>query len=370
MIAALLVYAAGRHVLETVSPSATNIRLVAIVSLPPLGPHGTRIARSIVASMKGDTDDFTRRQVLDIVSTGPRFEWTPDHIRVEFTVGPKSLRTGLRLMESLVRRPSIENLLTAPEGSPWSRAAYQIQPDLRPMGPAEVDAIRSIILRLDRITVAVSGPIVPGEPTQYWQEISQENPDPKPIKFYEPAPPPVNLPSVVNSLAGPAISANDPDLPATILAMIALGSGKASTLHRVLREDLGLSYRQEAVLTPVPQGWIPQLIFQLGPGSGGDSLSVAKAAIANDVSSWTEANRLRALGMAKVIFRLGVPFSPLYNEPSGPSGSGEETFFDAWWFSRTGQRFDVAAFLDRLGSVDLEKLKKTAAQIVSGPPSP
>jgi hypothetical protein len=216
--------------------------------------------------------------------------------------------------------------------------------------------------------LAVSGPISPGEATRTWQDIASENADPKPIRFFEPPSEAESVNPSVKSIVGPAISAADPELPSTILAMIALGSGKASTLHRVLREQLGLSYRQEAVLTPIAQGWIPQLIYQLPEGVTAERASAVQPAIATDVAQWTEATRKRALGMAKVIFRMGVPFSPLYNEPSGASDSDEETFFDAWWFSRTGKRFDVASFLDHLDSVDLATLQKTATQIVSGSP--
>ena len=322
----------------------------------------------MVASMNGNTDDFTRRQVLDLVNTGPRFEWTPDHIRIEFGVSPKGLKTGLRLMESLLRRPTTDPLIPAADPSPWMKVAYQIRPDRRPMDPKEVLAIRSEIFRLDRITLAVSGPLTPGEATRSWQEIASENADPKPVRFFEPTSEAETINPSVKSLVGPAISAADPELPATILAMIALGSGKASTLHRVLREQLGLSYRQEAVLTPISQGWIPQLIYQLPEGVTAEQAAGVEPAIAADVAQWSEATRNRALGMAKVIFRLGVPFSPLYNEPSGASDSDEETFFDAWWFSRTGKRFDASSFLDHLSAVDLSTLRKTATQIVSGSP--
>jgi hypothetical protein len=121
MIAALLLAISANSVLETVSPNVSRIRIVGILSLPPLGPHATRITRSIVASMNGNTEDFTRRQVLDIVVSGPRFEWTPDHIRIEFGVSPRGLKTGLRLMESLIRRPSTDPFIPAADPSPWDQ---------------------------------------------------------------------------------------------------------------------------------------------------------------------------------------------------------------------------------------------------------
>jgi len=367
MIALFLAAVLAPPVLETIRPNAPELEFVALAPLPPLGPHGTKVIRTIVASMTGATDDFTRRQTLDIALRTPRFEWTPDHVRISFATDPRNLRAGLRLLDSLARRPTPTTLIPPPNPSSWIRAVYRIEDDTRLVTPTEVTRLASVVFRLNRLTIAVAGAIAPNEATTAWREVTAENPDPKLLRFDEPPPKPGPTKTTnVETWTAPTIAASSASLPATILAMIALGSGKAATMHRVLREDLGLSYRQEAILAPTADGWRPTLAFAHTKTTEVD----AKKAVQKDVETWTEATRQRALGMARVIFTLGLPYSPLYNLPNGPSGAGDETFFDAWWAMRTGQRFDASSFLERLNQVDLATLKQTAGQILAAPPVP
>jgi len=178
-------------------------------------------------------------------------------------------------------------------------------------------------------------------------------------------------------LVGPMISANSTELAAMVLCATALGVGKGSLLHRVIRDQDALSYRQEAFIRPDGQGFRlhVRLASQRMPET--DALRVR---MIESVRRWIETDRERAVALARANLTRGLTVGPIWLDDSGPYVPSAEG--DAAWagvFGALGVTpLRPGLLAEALDSVSLEQIKAMTEQAlavaipqrISGTPSP
>ena len=150
---------------------------------------------------------------------------------------------------------------------------------------------------------------------------------------------------------------------ARLLAVFALGVGKQGALHRVLREEMGLSYLQQAVLWPTNKGWSPRL-FMVRKTEDGEAkyAAIMRDALLKDIESWDEGTVLRAQAMAKAAFTRNLAGSPIWLDHEGPMA---QSLADrcAWrgYLEMVGSgALREEVLLGAMQNVDLDQLKEQA----------
>jgi hypothetical protein len=154
---------------------------------------------------------------------------------------------------------------------------------------------------------------------------------------------------------------------ARLLAVFALGVGKEASMHRVLRERLGLSYFQGAVLWPTKDGWAP--CFVMVRRTRNDEAKHAtemKDLLAKDVESWSEASLVRAQAMAVASFERNLSISPMWLDATGPRGLSLEDRC-AWrgYLEMAGSgALREEVLVGAMKNVDLDQLKSAAKALL------
>jgi predicted Zn-dependent peptidase len=168
-------------------------------------------------------------------------------------------------------------------------------------------------------------------------------------------------------IRSPAVAGSDPKFPAVILSTFAMGVGKDSSLFRVVREKLRISYRQEAILWPSPTGFeLRLLIARSDPSFNPELGSSVKAELEADVDKWTDATRDRAIGMARGSYQFKTGPNPMYLSVRAPLSSSleDQTFFRLFWQFKSGSAWNAETFVARLESVSTEDLKSAAKELL------
>ncbi|HJP84174.1 MAG TPA: hypothetical protein VJ835_11800, partial [Fimbriimonadaceae bacterium] len=225
--------------------------------------------------------------------------------------------------------------------------------------------------RPENITIGVGGKIEPGVASRKWEEWTSDWKAPKlPRLDYrsEAAGKSADSPRLsVIEFVGDSFPSRDAAFSTRLLALTAIGTGKSAALWEVSREDLGLSYRQESMLSPSPDGFFPRVIVAT---SHKDDLPEQSeklcAALIAKVERWTDTDRKRAMGMAEAYLIHGSDMSPLYFSQSWPITNGleDEVFVRAYWRLKTGENWNPYQLLGRMGFVELKDLQETALRFL------
>jgi hypothetical protein len=265
------------------------------------------------------------------------------------------------LLTEPYRHKSVWSLALDSEDRAWDR-----------LRASDIEDLYKRVFRPDNITVAAGGALRPGVAQAAWDDASKNwrrqvaRPLRQAVPFKEYPQP---YPSHVLELHGPEIMPSDPGLASKILALVALGGGKSSSLFRVVRGDLALSYRQEAALWPTKDGLVPRVLVQIRPRAVEQEaveLNDIRVALLADIAAWDSSVLERAQGFAGAMSTNGMELGPLYFRPSAPLGPSIEdrTLLVAYWQMKTGAPWNGLAMADAFRSVDLGTLKAEAAGLV------
>ena len=379
-ILACCVALAPARVVEMVKPKANGISIQALVTMPPLGAKDTAKLEILGRSIVKQTQAYPRREMLMVTNGAPvRFDMTPDHLRLVVNVPTGSLKAGLILMESLLRDASLTqesiDIATQEQVAPnyWTAA---IDPILSPNVRLTSDEARTLyqrVFRPERVLLAVGGNFPPGDAQSLWashMEAWQVEAEPRGYFDNTATEYRTTNPGVVTTidLAFPPIVSGDAALSAKILSLFALGVGKGSSLFQVIREKHAWSYRQEAILSPSKEGWVPRLIIASIPfADTKQRVKDIQSELLDDIKSWTEATRNRAIGMAEAVLAHHVPFSPLYVLGRSSVGDSleDQTYMTAYWPMKTGQPWNPEGLLESMRNVPLNELKEQATNQIT-----
>jgi hypothetical protein len=376
----LLALLAPSKVLEFVDPQADRISIQALVRIPDLGAKDLAKLNIIVGAIPKQTLEFSRREMLEVTDgEPPRCSVTPDVIRLVVDVPPANLKLGLGVMNAMIRDATLneDNLNAAAQeiAQPdyWAAALNPIVLPSVKLSPDEAQALYQRVFRPERIQLVVGGKFAPGAAEQGWSSrLSDWAVGREPKGYFDisiPTERTQNPGSVTTiDLVGAPIQPDDAALPARILSLFALGVGKGASLFRVVREKHAWSYRQDAVLSPTREGWIPRLLIACIPTEDvKDRVKAIKSDLIDDVNAWTPASRDRALGMAEAVFKFHVPYSPLYVLGAAPVGEtlDDRTFIAGYWQMKTGKVWDADRLVEAMKQVSLDDLKQQASTILT-----
>lgn len=384
MIATLaaLIALVPTHVIEISEPADDRVTIAAVFKLPPLDPL-TRASADVMAQVvTNDNDSYTKQEMRDLCMAGgqPRCFAMADHMTIQLSVLPADIGAGMRMMAAMVSSARMQMdvmnqyLLTEPyrHKSVWTLGLDNEDRAWDRLRVTDISGLYFTVFRPDNVVLAAGGALKPGEAQAAWNDAStswvKQHALPLrrsiPFKNY-----PQPYPSHVIELRGPEVKPDDPSLATKLLALMALGSGKSSSLFQDIREQRALSYRQEGVLWPTENGFVPRLVFQIKPmppDQETKELADIKAALLDDVSKWTDATLQRAQGFGSVTATNGSDLSPLYFRPSSPLASSIEdrTLLTAYWDLKTGTPWNGDAMAAAFKAVDVQTLKSEATAIV------
>ncbi|MBX3119399.1 MAG: insulinase family protein [Fimbriimonadaceae bacterium] len=382
VLATGLVQTQGATFIEAPDSSESRITIQALVRLPELHLGDRAAAEVLVGAMRDGSNEYGRVTMRRNSAPGyePRFILMPDHIRVSVTVDRGELSTGLGMIVSLLRDPLLsDEALNAAIGeadrtpeTPWLTA---LRPELLAVNKVrrvEVVELYQTLFQPSNIFVVAMGEFDPGRAEQEWNTRTKDWQDKRIGRrgYYGP---PLSLREkhdqavTTVELVGPAMKATDADYPSKMLALYALGVGKGSTLHRIVRDREALSYRQEAILWPSPSGFRARFLLETIPTEDDKALpEKLRTLLAEDIKAWTQADVDRALGLANASLNYGIGPNPLYWSENGPLGKDlpDRAFLIGYWRMKAGKDWDPAALVQDMRKVGLEDLKTAGERLV------
>lgn len=386
MIVAFLTLAGslqGAQVFEAPMPEERLVCVQAIAPLPQVGPRTQAALEVLALCIAEGSREYTPGQLLLFALQGGdriRCSVSDDSIRVKITLPREQLAHAVALLESVVRRPSLDPFLVARAAEamqysvrdPWSLSFLGGDPDFKQLQPGDVDEVRRRFLATDRLWLSAAGGFKPGEAREILEKRFAPGAEEALSRAFVDAEPmvPAGKGKVgITVWVAPTIPARDVALPESLLAIYALGVGKGASMHRIVRESSGLSYRQEAMLRGVPDGFSPRLAYARAVrADDGDLAEKLMAALLSDVKGWTEVDRLRALGLARGVLAGRLPLDPLSIDAYGPAPGGVEgrAMLAGYWPMKTGAHYDPERLGNLMEHVRLEDLKARATSMLAG----
>jgi predicted Zn-dependent peptidase len=382
MLASSLTIQAAPLAVELPDPKAEAASMDLIVSLPSLERQELGAAYVVREAWLDGTEQYSKRQLMEYGSqTGspPQVILMPDHIRLTLEFPRGQLDVGVSMLTSLLKAPSFTessveaatSRLKQATRDVWEEALWPAMPDF---GRLRADTVREFFqryVRPDKIAVVARGGFAAGDFLLQWnrrmEAWSPQMPRRGPLRTG----PPVAVESHARAvptleIALPPFKPSDADFPSNLLALYALGVGKGSALHRVLRESLRWSYRQEGVVWPTPDAYQPRLIWASASQPGMEAWKKVRDALAEDAKTWGELHLKRAVSMARATLIDGHFPSPFAFDPVGSSilSAREKASFAALWRLRNKESWDPSGLCDRLAGVSLENLKEAAGRML------
>jgi hypothetical protein len=316
MIPALLVALQASPIpVAVLAEPGDEIRFEAAILLPPsLDPEDDAMVPALAAAMARATDDYQPGTIAAMTDGRTvKVEALPDCLRVSFGVNANAESSGLDLLASILRRPLLRE---GGRARPQTGFYAPVLREATALGPVPAEELRLLyeqVVRPERIRVCLAGPVSPDVATKMgsrltgWPAASRPNSYRKRPTLEKTHPAAGAL-----VLRSPPAPFNATDLGARTVVWAALGSGKGSSLFRVARERLGMSYRQESLLVPGPDGFVPTLLI----GTDKPDAESLRKALLEDIEGWAEADIARARGILRANAEIGLPVNPLGGRPA------------------------------------------------------
>lgn len=355
------------ELIEVPSPAESKITLEAYVRLPELSNAHLYVLTKATAAAVRQTSKFPPRSVRAVFSPGygPRYSVTGNGIRIGFTVEPDNWKTGLSLMQSILTEPVfLSDLDREPDAtvkSPIDRF-YQIGDVFkRDFNPRGVLPMWYSLVNSKTVTVAISGPFATGEPTKRWESYASgwtnSGRNNLQVNTKTEFPPARNTDDRIVMLE--SASLQEPIAPLTLAATI-LGVGRDSILFRLCREEMKISYQQEAIVLPDRKNWRLRVgVFTDQKNTDPVVLLKLKDELKKSINALSESDVQRALGAAKGALQYQQRTLPIIigNPGELPSDPASRLHFDLVWRTIEGKRFEPSSLISDMNTVGLEKVK-------------
>lgn len=378
ILAALLVLPTSAPVRVATSDPSEVVLCVA-APLPKLGSRDRELLVIGMEALAKGSQVYPPSKIRAVTEgRGIAVRLLEDEALVTVTVPAGSAGVGTDLLSSLMREPSFEqeDLDAALQRQLGRTRGYwdsaMLPPIILPKKALhdEVLQVFDRVFRPDKVQMAYGGPSEGSEVDSKWAlRTSDWTPAPEPrYPDLDLAPAPTSYPGHLTTadLIGPEIAANEPALPARLLALYALGSGKGGSLFRIARGRHAWSYRQEAYLWPRAGGWEPRLFLTMVPVPDAQTrIETLRKELQADADSWTDDDRLRALGMAESTLLRGLPYGPILLGDSPLCLRPEDQVtMAAYWKVKTGSTWDPQDLYQSMSKVSLSDLKASAHAIL------
>lgn len=357
-------------VIEQSVPNSGRICVQAVIKLPPMSPREWGALLIIRDAMADGTKGYTGFDLLNYVTAAGdpmKITLANDHLRIGYALPPGNLAISSDILEELLDKAYLndEKLKKIAEETPflrmgpWEQTFSAWRPDFSELKRDDILRVYRRVFRPEQTTVAVSGDFAKGEGekefTERFSDWKPENPGRRRILEGKPGPAPQVRGTALTSI-GADVTAAPAEL---LLAAYALGVGKGAAAFRVVREELRLSYRQEALLIPAEKGWRLALMFQ---HTGEIDKAKLKEALKKDIEGWTPETLDRAKGMMSASFDFDLGGLPICLNPRGPLTLSLEdrTYWQAYIAMKTGTALDIETMRLAARELSLQSLKATA----------
>jgi hypothetical protein len=121
---------------------------------------------------------------------------------------------------------------------------------------------------------------------------------------------PVQIPAAIKVIRLDLGRIEEGEVDKTIAAFL-VGVGKTSLLFQLMRQQFGLSYRQEAAFVPFGDEYRIMVLIAAGVGES-DQLKAALKEMHRHVDAWTKSDVERAVALYNRVVVEAHPFSPFY----------------------------------------------------------
>ncbi len=386
MIAGLLLVAAAQDTFSVQEVPAFGESLVVMqawVKAPPLPSDEAAAWLMLPDILPAGTTTYTAARIQTFGSPAgiaPTIVSYPDMVRIQVVADPGNWQGAARVFASLIFEPSIrQDAVSAARERLSVRRSDPVMSamDTRVLDPDSVseELARYVWfkhMRPENVEIVVYGAVEPNTVGPFIQrELRQwAPPDQTTVRRgVEPAAQMKTQPGSVSTflLRCKPITASSRFSSARLLATIALGTGKDSTLWRVHRDKLAMTYWAESVLFPTVSGWEPRFVMLRGSEESElRTLAGFIGSMLTDVDTWTEQTLLRAKVVAGQSLRSGVWPTPFWLTPQGPMGAGIDV--EASWRGYLNLTKSASIgpdkWADMIDVVDLETLKAQAKQML------
>lgn len=373
-------------VTEIPEPSANRIRVEIVAGLDKLDRKEWAAANALRETLLNGTSGFTGMQLLVYATQAGapiRVTLAADHMRIGYSVPPTDLKLAVQIADDLMRDASLsENTVKAAlddmpfaRRSPWAEVWLPLVPDSKSVTRDDVMKLYRRVFRPDNVSIAVSGSLIASQGRTAFQtrfttwKPAQDSarryrePDPISAKQRSGVLTTVRLEGQpVRAVPSVAIGADggSTNVGTALLACAMLGQGKGCTIYRVLRESLGLSYRQETFLAPSQQGIRPVLAFASANPTA-PTIDFRKPLL-DAISAWTDQDRTRALAFAHAVVDLDLGLGSLYFAEETPltESLDDRTFLAAYWRLKTGRVWNWQLMFQEMERTTLDQAKAFA----------
>lgn len=345
-----------------------NVQIECIVPTDKVPKHRRWLLELICRTIPQGTENFAANQMKRVVRnwSPPTVHLNSDHIRIAFAVSEDDLSEGYSLLESILLRPtllkseldkSIDQAFRSSE-DPWESLELRRDSGAYAVTMEDARAFWRWFVSNNRPTIHVFSALPEGSLNTRWT--SRPISWPTPVR-QEPyvrerriTPPQVN-PGNVEVAPTRLLPKSDPNLAAVFVGLSILGHGKEALLFRVVREKLQMTYRQEALLSAVPEGWMVRLKW------GGDAKAdraAIKDALLKAIDELSEADLTRATKLLESGVRGILALSYLQVGPEDTeSGTIGSPAWRSYWRFKTGRDWDEELFLQQAQMVRLSEMK-------------
>lgn len=384
LLALNLATAAEIEVIELLEPGPYVV-VQAYLKAPEMTERETAAWQVLGKLLLEGTIEYTPQTIREYGSQAgvpPKVVTMPDYLRLQIVM-PKS-KSGLSLagefVYAILTRPALREQdivraieqLQAEEPPPWIAAMNGLEYRYDRLRQGDVRRIWERALRPENLSFVVGGGIEAGAgKEELMGRFERWNPvrDVGPPRVDPPARPRLSVQGEVSTfmLTGRTLTPASESSAARLLAVFALGVGKDGSMTRVLREELGLSYLQGAVLWPTKDGWSPRL-FMVRKTENGDAkyAAVMRDSLLKDIEGWDEGTVLRAQAMAEAAFTRDLAGSPIWLDHEGPMA---QSLADrcAWrgYLEMVGSgALREEVLVGAMRNVDLDQLKEQASAFI------
>lgn len=374
----LLLFATTPPLIEVPLDNAKTVSVEICIKLPSLSEFRKAAVPTLAQIMVVQTQTYPSPTLRAYTSqTGePLFAAVgPDCLRIGMSLPANQLSTALSMAASILMEPRFteESLQQAISKSrravvdPWAAILRPEPPIPSRMNLEIVTDLYRELIRPGTVAVAVAGKFDPGTAKAAWEQRTfswYSGRIQRVLEFPVTKTSETRFPDAQGGeLALPPVALDSPDAAALGTIAYLLGGGKSASLHRTLRQKLGISYRQEALLWPESDAMRIRILWAGAKGAGSQAAAFeAKKALLAAIEEWGEADLSRARASVRAALGLDIGPNLLRAWIPGPirSASSDEAFLKAYWLLKSGNAEFEQLLVERMGWVELQRAKELA----------
>lgn len=330
---------------------------------------------------------YTRRSIYSFGSqNGPLPDvlvW-PGVMQIRFEAPPTAdgVRVIADLLATIIKSPSLPDtslefaVRRGRDFTPtvWDRVMDPFRPKAPVATPLEIKKLYSETFRHESLSIHVAGPLEQGSVQSLitprfsdWRVRTLPR-----LQTADRRPP---APQIVGEQCL-TVWESEPkknlyDVAAQMVAVCAIGGGKSSLLHSIVRQKNRWGYQQEAILVPGKKGWqIKVFTVQPKPDDPALRAEEMKSALQEGVAGWKEEDVVRAKQIATASLAGTNPVPPFWLTSSArldTSPMARASFMG--WSRIYGTDVTISKIQAALDSVSLDDMKSLATQILESKPS-